>query len=77
MMGNDGRGEVYATVAPRCPTHGQMHFDMPCDMWRCRGFDGEGCEYMVAMEDIQWEHIGWIDTDQAVFRYPWERPVAE
>lgn len=59
-----GPGQVFIQREPRCPTHGQMHFDMPRDQWICRGFDGEGCGYLVTAEEWHrngWEHIGWTE----------------
>lgn len=39
---------------PRCPVHGQMRLDFPTDTWVCRGWDGEGCDHAVRMEDADW-----------------------
>jgi hypothetical protein len=56
---------------PRCPTHGQMHFDLPCDKYVCRGFDGEGCEYEVTNEEwyATFKPIGYIDNDGVKFKF--------
>jgi hypothetical protein len=50
---------------PRCPTHGQMHYDLPCDRWECHGYDGEGCEYKVTQEEwfATFTQIGIIDSE--------------
>lgn len=39
---------------PRCPVHGRMSLDFPVDKWICHGWDGEGCDHVVRMEDMDW-----------------------
>jgi len=58
-------------VEPRCPTHGQMHFNFPADRYECRGFDGEGCEYIVNMEDVPIEYFGTVDNVE----WRWSGPL--
>lgn len=31
-------------ITPLCPVHGQMSYVFTLYLWRCRGFDGEGCD---------------------------------
>jgi hypothetical protein len=56
---------------PPCPTHGQMHLNFPCDRWECRGYDGEGCDYVVTMEEWYktFTEIGYIDADDVKFKF--------
>jgi hypothetical protein len=41
-------------IVPSCPVHGQMSLDFTMDTWTCCGWDGEGCEYQVRVEDLDW-----------------------
>jgi hypothetical protein len=53
---------------PRCPVHGQMHYreappfpptgECSPGRWVCHGFDGEGCEYAVEDDALDWTPIG-------------------
>jgi hypothetical protein len=37
---------------PKCPIHkGHMKLNFPADRYDCLGYDGEGCEYHVRLED--------------------------
>jgi hypothetical protein len=57
-------GMVYTAPQPRCPVHGQMHLDFAMDTWRCKGFDGEGCDFTVTMEELerQMTPLGTVDA---------------
>jgi hypothetical protein len=46
---------------PRCPTHGQMNFNIREGRWVCHGFDGEDCSYIVTAE--QWYFMGEVLID--------------
>ena len=35
-----------------CRLHGPMRLDFTLDAWICKGFDGEGCERRVHMEEL-------------------------
>jgi hypothetical protein len=53
----DGYG--WTAPLPRCPVHGQMkHFPGTVLSWYCAGFDGEGCDYVVTGDDINWQPLG-------------------
>lgn len=53
-------GILYFQPEPRCPTHGQMHYQKSHDWWTCPGYDGEGCEYRVTSEET-WTPLGTVD----------------
>ena len=43
---------VWVGPIPECPEHkGKMKYNMPNDWYECLGFDGEGCPYVVTMEE--------------------------
>jgi hypothetical protein len=47
-----GNGQV--ALEPSCPVHGRMSLDFARDSWVCHGWDGEGCDHVVRMEDMEW-----------------------
>ena len=68
-----GPGQCYIAPNPnpRCPTHGQMHWQQPQPgpdqvwppgRWICHGFDGEGCPHEVSEADMGWSLIGTTDS---------------
>ena len=56
-----GEAKLWSAPQPRCPVHGQMHFDFPVDRWTCPGWDGEGCDHTVRSEDQDWTYLGTTD----------------
>jgi hypothetical protein len=65
---------VYFAPHPRCPDHGQMHWEPPAaadrvyppGRWICHGFDGEGCPHVVAEKDLDWTEIDVAEIDAVV-----------
>lgn len=58
----DGPWKVYVAPKepPECPTHkGPMKLNIDA-VYECRGFDGEGCDYKIKLEDRMFE-IGTTD----------------
>jgi len=51
-------GTIWFAPLPTCPTHGKMKYDMPTDRYVCVGFDGEGCDYTVDNEKLEWSPLG-------------------
>lgn len=66
-------GDMFIAPIPQCPTHGKMHWSAP-DLddgkplepgeWICHGFDGEGCDYAITTDEMDWhkvdaEHFEW------------------
>ena len=61
--------EGWFTAIPRCPVHGELHRRTETEplgggwtriarsWWECPGWDGEGCEYQVADEDLDWKPL--------------------
>jgi hypothetical protein len=38
---------------PACPTHGgHMKLKFSMDLYECMGYDGEGCDYTVTIEEM-------------------------
>jgi hypothetical protein len=55
--------EMYISKLPKCPKHGQMKEDLTRDLWMCAGYDGEGCDYTMTMEEwyATFRALGTID----------------
>ena len=71
----------FATV-PRCPVHGQLSRRTETKptgggmslivrtWWACAGWDGEGCDYQIADEDLDWQLLGNAEAIQLEWSVP-------
>ena len=62
--------DAYFATVPRCPVHGQLSRRTQTKpysdgsslivrtWWACAGWDGEGCDYQIADEDLDWQYLG-------------------
>lgn len=57
-------GKVWFAPIPTCPVHkGPMKYLMEIDLYVCSGWDGEGCEYTLTSEALDWWQLGTVDDD--------------
>ena len=62
MMFSDlPHGEIWFAPIPRCPTHGQMKFDAKASLYVCMGYDGEGCDFTIPDDGLEWSPLGTVD----------------
>jgi hypothetical protein len=63
-------GPAWFAPHPRCPVHGRMSLVPRPERgdgtlgplsYRCAGWDGEGCDHVVAEGELEWQRLGVLE----------------
>jgi len=77
MLGQDiPHGTIWFAPIPKCPAHGKMKYDMPTDRYICVGFDGEGCDFTIDNEHLEWSPLGTVDLCRQNYRHHSTTPAS-